>query len=154
MDPGPRSEEDRHALIGQYESIRLDFKASALLNQPTDRVVKQLTEDVSAFANAEGGVIVIGLRESASGKRSVAAEVDEGVDPELSGSEKRPWHFALADSRFFPGQGLPFPGAGIVVEVPPGGPIPADVIEWTLCLDDAPSLTGSMELPSFLQLAA
>lgn len=345
MDPGPRSEEDLQALIGQYESIRLDFKASALLNQPTDRVVKQLTEDVSAFANTEGGVIVIGVRESKSGKRSVAAEVDEGVDPDqmsperleqliasnlsppvpglavrpiaLAGdkagrlayvvsvprgttayqarhsllyygrsefaavplhdnvirmlmnrgryahacieleamshcryadetkevlrelvarepegspvaaapkevlaaaeqilelnracvgcafrlilkndgpvtirdaalsvsvrgvlrvkcvgsgqatdwgfgvfrtaarasSDKQPWEFALADSRLFPGQSLPFPGAGFVADVPPGGPISTDIIEWALYLDDAPSLTGFTELASVLKPA-
>jgi len=88
MDSGPRNEQDLHALIGQYESIRLDFKASALLSQPQDRIVKQLTEDVSAFANTEGGVIVIGLRESKSGKRSVAAEVDEGVDPDQMSPER------------------------------------------------------------------
>jgi hypothetical protein len=75
------TEEDLRKLIGQYESVRLDFKASALLDQPTERIIKQLTEDVSAFANTEGGVVVIGLSEGKRGKKSVAVEIDEGVDP-------------------------------------------------------------------------
>jgi hypothetical protein len=75
------TEQDLQKLIGQYESIRLEFKASALLAQPPDRIIKQLAEEVSAFANTEGGTIVIGIKESKSGKKSVASEVDEGTDP-------------------------------------------------------------------------
>ncbi len=76
-----QTEQDLQQLIGQYESIRLDFKASALLAQPSEQIVKQLTEDVSGFANTEGGVIVIAIREGKSGKKSIATEIDEGVDP-------------------------------------------------------------------------
>ncbi len=81
MEKSIETEEDLKQLIGQYESIRLDFKASALLDQPKERIEKQLTEDVSAFANTEGGVIVIGLREGRHGRKSVAKEIDEGCDP-------------------------------------------------------------------------
>ncbi|HEU0010520.1 MAG TPA: ATP-binding protein [Verrucomicrobiae bacterium] len=72
------TEQDLQKLTGLYESLRLDFKASALLSQDRDLIIKQLTENVSAFANTEGGVIVIGIRE---GKKSVGGEIDEGVDP-------------------------------------------------------------------------
>ncbi len=82
------TEQDLQRLIGQYESIRLDFKASALLSQPPPRIVKQLTEDVSAFANTEGGIIVIGIKESKSGRKSVGAEIDEGVDPSQMSPER------------------------------------------------------------------
>ena len=81
VDANIQQEEDLQRLIGQYESVRLDFKASALLAQPKERIVKQLTEDASAFANTEGGVIVIGIREGKAGKKSVAVEIDGGVDP-------------------------------------------------------------------------
>ena len=82
METNIETEQDLQQLIGQYESVRLDFKASALLSQPTVRIIKQLTEDVSAFANTEGGVVVIGLREGKRGKKSIAVEIDEGVDPQ------------------------------------------------------------------------
>ena len=75
------TEQDLRMLIGQYESIRLEFKASGLLLQPTERILKQLSEEVSALANTDGGVIIIGIKKGKSGKRSVAAEIDEGIDP-------------------------------------------------------------------------
>ncbi len=78
MEMSIETEEDLQRLIGQYESIRLEFKSSRLFEQRDDRVVKQLTEVVSAFANTEGGVIVIGMSE---GKKSRANEIDDGVDP-------------------------------------------------------------------------
>ncbi|MFQ5903576.1 MAG: helix-turn-helix domain-containing protein [Candidatus Binatia bacterium] len=81
MENKIETEQDLERLLGQYESIRLDFKASALLAQPTDRIVKQLAEDVSAFANTEGGVIVIGIKEGKQGKKCVAVEIDKGIDP-------------------------------------------------------------------------
>lgn len=81
MENSIETEQDLQQLIGQYESIRLDFKASALLAQPTDRTIKQLTEDVSAFTNTEGGVVVVGISEGKRGKKSIAVEIDEGVDP-------------------------------------------------------------------------
>jgi predicted HTH transcriptional regulator len=79
MENALQTEHDLQQLMGQYESLRLDFKASALLAQPSERIVKQLTEDVSAFANTEGGVIVIGIREGKRGSKSIASEIDEGV---------------------------------------------------------------------------
>jgi hypothetical protein len=89
MEDSFRTEQDLQKLIGQYESLRLDFKASALLNsQPPDRIVKQLTEDVSAFANTEGGVIVIGIKESKNGRKSVGSAIDEGVDPAIMPPER------------------------------------------------------------------
>jgi hypothetical protein len=81
MESNIETEEDLRHILGHYESVRLDFKASALLDQPTERIIKQLTEDVSAFANTEGGVVVIGLSEGKKGKKSVAVEIDEGIDP-------------------------------------------------------------------------
>jgi len=81
METRVDTEQDLERLIGQFESVRLDFKASALLDQPKDRIVKQLAEDVSSFANTEGGIIVIGIREGKSGKKSIATEIDTGCDP-------------------------------------------------------------------------
>ena len=48
MEINIETEEDLRRILGQYESVRLDFKASALLDQQRDRIIKQLTEDVRA----------------------------------------------------------------------------------------------------------
>jgi hypothetical protein len=39
-------------------------------------MVKQLTEEVSAFANTDGGVMIIGIKE----KNNIAVDIDEGTD--------------------------------------------------------------------------
>jgi hypothetical protein len=39
-----------------------------------------LSKEVSAFANAEGGVIIIGIAEKREGKARVASQIDDGVD--------------------------------------------------------------------------
>lgn len=76
------TEQDLQRYIGQSESIRLEFKASALLaHKDRDLIVRQLTEEVSAFANTEGGVMIIGLKEGKRGQRNIAVEIDEGTDP-------------------------------------------------------------------------
>jgi hypothetical protein len=85
MEREIQTEQDLQQLIGQYESLRLEFKASGLLSEDTDRIIRQLTEEVSAFANTEGGTIIIGIRE---GKKSVASLVDEGTDPEQMPPER------------------------------------------------------------------
>jgi len=75
------TESDLAKLIGQYESIRLEFKRSALLTTPKDKIIENLTKEASAFANTEGGLIVIGIGERESRGKSIGAEIDEGVDP-------------------------------------------------------------------------
>lgn len=103
MEMSIETEEDLQRFIGQYESIRLDFKDSRLLEQPKARIVKQLVEDASAFANTEGGVIVIGMREGKHGKKSVAIGIDDGVDPAKVSPE---WLEQLISSNISP----PIPG--------------------------------------------
>jgi hypothetical protein len=81
MEHSIYTEQDLQRYIGQSESIRLEFKSSGLLNQDRAQMVKQLTEEVSAFANTEGGVMIIGMKEGKHGKRNIAVEIDEGTDP-------------------------------------------------------------------------
>jgi hypothetical protein len=100
------TESDLTTLLGQPESGRLEFKDSRLLDQDKDRVVKQLTEDVSAFANTEGGIIVIGIREGKHGKKSIAVEIDEGVDPARVPQE---WLEQIISSNISP----PIPGLAV-----------------------------------------
>ena len=73
---------DLDKLLGQTESIRLDFKASALMQKQLQDVIDELTETVSAFANTEGGTIVIGIVERREGKACVADHLDGGVSLE------------------------------------------------------------------------
>ena len=75
--------EDLALLVGQPESLRLEFKQSELLNSNhanTTEASKNLSRAVSALANTEGGVIVIGIEEEKMGKSRVAKGIDEGVD--------------------------------------------------------------------------
>lgn len=61
------------------ESLYLDFKGSrSLVN--SDGAKKELSKDVSSFANSEGGDIVYGVSESGKSP-SCFGSVDEGIDP-------------------------------------------------------------------------
>ncbi len=67
------------SLIGQPESSRLEFKAGRSLakKEERDRFVRnQLSPALSAFANSEGGVLVIGLDEDSKARPRVANQVD------------------------------------------------------------------------------
>ncbi|PKO02906.1 MAG: hypothetical protein CVU43_05665 [Chloroflexi bacterium HGW-Chloroflexi-5] len=122
------TEQDLQQLIGQYESIRLEFKASALLEQTTEQIIKQLTEEVSAFANTEGGVVIIGISEGKKVKKSIASEIDEGVDPDKFPPERLEQIIASNISPSIPGLTVrPIPLSGpkagrvaYVVTVPKG----------------------------------
>lgn len=77
-----RSEADLEALIGESESIDLEFKGpDDFLSWPANKenIRKDLSKEVSAFANTYGGQIVIGIRETRESPRR--AEVLGGVDP-------------------------------------------------------------------------
>lgn len=88
VEPSIDSEADLERLIGQYESIRLEFKASAILSQPHDRMIDNLTNEVSAFANTEGGVLIIGTADGKSSDKRVAVSIDEGCDPAVMSPER------------------------------------------------------------------
>ena len=47
---------------GIEESLNLDYKAAAALNK-TEEKKKQITKDVSAMANSDGGIIIYGISE-------------------------------------------------------------------------------------------
>jgi hypothetical protein len=71
-------ESDLHALIaaGVQESLTLDYKSSDAL-QRTDGKKNEISKDVSAFANAAGGMIVYGVVEN----DHLPERVDGGCDP-------------------------------------------------------------------------
>ncbi len=79
---------DLDNLIGQMESMRLEFKSSQIFIKKDDTSVgTDLSKEISAFANSEGGVIVIGIKESTKSPKK-ALSIDEGVDVKEWNPEK------------------------------------------------------------------
>lgn len=77
------TEADIIGLKGQEESLRSEFKSGALLDKPESAWAADLSREISAFANTEGGILVLGIREEKTGKRRVAADPD-GVSGDLT----------------------------------------------------------------------
>jgi len=71
---------DLEKLINNMESIRLDFKESRLFDDSREKIVANLTREISAFANTEGGTIVIGITEKRDGRARIAGGLDKGLD--------------------------------------------------------------------------
>ena len=75
----PRTLADLQRLIDNQiqENVHLDYKASAAFEQNANAVRADLGKDVSAFANSDGGVLVIGVLEDK--KTKVPSALDGGV---------------------------------------------------------------------------
>jgi len=67
------------------EDINLDYKASDSLDK-TDGKKKEISKDVSAFANSDGGVIIYGVRENPA-QRNIPEGIDVGSDPTIISKE-------------------------------------------------------------------
>ena len=63
-------------LIGTEESMNLEFKRGALLDKDPNKVAEELSREVSGFANAIGGRIIVGMNEEKNGKRGVADQIE------------------------------------------------------------------------------
>jgi len=57
------------------ESLHLDFKAAGALSKE-DKKKTEISKDVSALANADGGIIIYGLAEYQKGTRFLAEKID------------------------------------------------------------------------------
>ena len=77
-DPKDWTEADLLRLIndGEEESLTLDYKACDAL-QKTDGKKREVSKDVSAFANSVGGTIVYGITEDGHKPK----DPDDGYDP-------------------------------------------------------------------------
>jgi Putative DNA-binding domain len=64
----PRTEQDILALKEQSEpeGPYLEFKSAKLLNQKNEKVFETLSKELTAFANAAGGVLIIGVEEDSN----------------------------------------------------------------------------------------
>jgi len=58
------------------ESVSLDYKGCGAL-QKTESKKKEISKDVSAFANSAGGILIYGIKENGH----IPTELDEGFDP-------------------------------------------------------------------------
>jgi len=59
------------ALLGESETTRLEFKSAKIMAKQD--WLKQVTKEVSAFANTEGGDVIIGVEEQRQGKERLAS---------------------------------------------------------------------------------
>ncbi len=133
-NPRQWTEQYLSSLIGQPESGRLEFKSGKALakKEDKDRFVRdQLSPAVSAFANSEGGIIVIGMDEDRATKPRVANQLD-GITIGPGNAIESPEQFQqLLDSSispFLPGlavRRVPLSGhlqgrLALVVQVPQG----------------------------------
>lgn len=93
LEPWDWTEQDLLQLIKDQvgESLTLDYKESGAL-QRTDGKKNELSKDVSAFANAAGGVLVYGMREDGH----VPIGLDDGLDPNEVSKE---WVEQVVNSR-------------------------------------------------------
>ena len=71
------TEADVQALIGQNESIRREFKAGVMFDRDQEsKWIKDVSIEVSAFANTEGGELILGIDEERKSRPRVATVVD------------------------------------------------------------------------------
>src|SRR5262249_6394336 len=81
FNPKDWTETYLQTLIGTEENLRLEFKSGCLFEEQKEKIATVLTKEMSAFANCEGGIIVLGMRENKVKRgRNVASELD-GINP-------------------------------------------------------------------------
>jgi hypothetical protein len=120
------TETDVQALIGQSESIRREFKAGVMFDrEPESKWREVLSKEISAFANTEGGELILGIQEEKRDNSRVASGID-GVPTTLS--RERLLDLIQGNlSPFLPGIGLqcvrlsaPSNRVVVIIQVPPG----------------------------------
>ena len=120
--PWDFTEEDLLQLVASKtaEGLHLDYKDSRLLENKSD-CINSLTKEVSAFNNAEGGTIFIGVREANQGKLTYPVSIDDGA---LSSDFTMTWLTQIIQSNIDPSipglrvRAVPYvrrsPGSGFV----------------------------------------
>lgn len=89
-------------LINQYiknkveENLHLDYKASGSLEK-NDKKANELSKDVSAFANSDGGTIIYGIKENPLNKH-----LPEEIDPLNRNEISKEWIEQIIQGRITP----------------------------------------------------
>lgn len=68
------------------ENIHLDYKAADAL-QKTDGKKKEISKDISAFANSDGGIVIYGVKEFAEPSKKYLPEKTDPIDRNLISKE-------------------------------------------------------------------
>ena len=123
------TEADLIAFSGVPESLRLEFKESRLMSEGVEKITMSLSQEISAFANTEGGILVIGLKERREGKARIGDGLDQGIDPDRFSPEQFQQLIDGNVSPYLPGvrihrvrlSGTRTGRIAIVIDVPRGG---------------------------------
>jgi len=78
------------------ENLNLDYKASGSL-QRNDKKANEISKDVSAFANSDGGIIIYGIKEDSGNKH-----LPESLDPINRNEISKEWLEQIIQSRIRP----------------------------------------------------
>lgn len=70
---------EQHIADGIEENLHLDYKGAGSISK-TDSRKKEISKDVSAFANSDGGVVIYGVREFDDAQRKHLPEKIEPID--------------------------------------------------------------------------
>lgn len=62
--------------LGREESLHLEYKSGRLLDSASEKVAEDLSKTSSAFANTEGGRLIVGIAEEKRGKDRVGSKID------------------------------------------------------------------------------
>ena len=88
-EPWKWTQTDLNQLIADkvMENLGLDYKSGCGLGK-TDSPKKEISKDISAFANSAGGSIVYGIYEGKGPTRHLPEHLDAGCDPHDWGSNQ------------------------------------------------------------------
>jgi hypothetical protein len=78
------------------ENLNLDYKASGSL-QKNDKKANEISKDVSAFANSDGGIIIYGIKENYEKKH-----LPDSIDPINRNEISKEWLEQIIQSRIRP----------------------------------------------------
>ncbi len=78
------------------ENLNLDYKASGSL-QKNDKSANEISKDVSAFANSDGGIIIYGIKENSENKH-----LPDSIDPVNRNEISKEWLEQIIQSRIRP----------------------------------------------------